>query len=117
MTKPTLDNLTARLSEAERVRDELRDHLSAALDEIYALRRGAAFEAAGLKATLDMKSFPKSRRTVTEQQTDRLIKSARGNAQLAYAGEYSIHLDAATEAAGAENHLTMSMWVSDRGRR
>lgn len=52
---------------------------SRALDEVYRLRTALAVEASITAAHLDLKSFPKSRRTFAEQQVERMRAAARGD--------------------------------------
>ena len=84
--------------------------LGAALDEIYRLRQLAAYTAAGLEATLDYRSFPKSRRAVTEQQIERLKMAAQGRTEVAVAGINHQSLRSCMERAGAALTLTRYEW-------
>ena len=88
--------------------------LTRALDEIYELRRLAAYEARVLEAHLDYKSFPKSRRTVAEDQVERLRRAARGGASLATSGISYLSLDGCLKSAGAETSLTRHAWLAER---
>lgn len=94
--------------------DDLARAYSAALDEIFELRRALAYEAEGLSATLEYKSFPKSRRTVTEAQTERMREAARGGVQHAYGGVYSAALDSALSRAGAPGTLTRHQFEAQK---
>lgn len=58
--------------------EEMLDHYSAALDEIYLLRAQFAYEARGREADLTLKTFPKSRRRFAEQSIDRMRDAADG---------------------------------------
>lgn len=57
--------------------------VSALLDEVYALRLMLAYESEVLEATLDYKTFPKSRRSVQQNQVARmqLVATGRASAQ------------------------------------
>jgi hypothetical protein len=89
--------------------DEMLSHYSAALDEIYRLRRALAFEALVVEAHLGLKSFPKSRRRFAEGQVERMRESARGHAERAYAGRDYWKLDEALRSAGGDL-LTRHQW-------
>jgi hypothetical protein len=89
--------------------DEMLSHYSAALDEIYRLRRALAFEARVVEAHLGLKSFPKSRRRFAEEQVERMRESARGHAERVYAGRDYWKLDEALRSAGA-GFLTRHQW-------
>lgn len=89
--------------------------LSAAVDEIYALRRALAREAGGLEAHLTYKTFPKSRRSIAEQQVERMRASARGEVRRAYAGTPHYVLDSAMKDAGAKDTLTNQSWLEASG--
>lgn len=90
--------------------DALLPYYSAALDEVYRLRRALAREARIIEAHLDLKSFPKSRRVFAEQQVERMRQSACGDAQLAYAGVSYEVMDGCMRMAGAASTLTRDQW-------
>lgn len=84
--------------------------LTRALDEIWALRRAAAYEAAALEATAEYRTFPKSRRQVTGEQLRRLRAAARGHVHTAYADRSRASVDHSMRAAGAPVTLTRHQW-------
>lgn len=88
--------------------------ISVAIDEIYALRALLANEADILRAHLDFKTFPKSRRAFAEQQIERMILAASGDYQRAQA-----HKDydgkRALSRMGIDNILTNGQWAEQRG--
>jgi hypothetical protein len=92
--------------------DEIKE-LSAALDEIFRLRRALAYEADTLKHHLALKTFPKSRRDIAEQQIERMEESARGNATSAYITFSSETLCDAMERAEASPTLTRSEFARE----
>lgn len=86
--------LRARLEEAERRENEMLSHYSAALDEVYWLRRALAYEARVVEAhTLDISRLGKNRREQLERCIERLKQSALGNVLATYAGVPSRSLD------------------------
>ena len=85
-------------------------HYSAALDEIFRLRRALAFEADVVLAHTDYQTFPKTRRRFAEEQVHRMRQAARGDGQLAYAGHSYLDFDGAMHRAGAEHSLTRDQW-------
>lgn len=87
--------------------------LSLALDEIYRLREALAYEAGGIVAHAEYKTFPKSRRIVAAEQIMRMRQAARGEARVAYAGESSAHLRGALRSAGAGETFTMNDWRNE----
>ena len=87
-------------------------HYSDALDEIYRLRELLAYEAQCVSATLEMKTFPKSRREVHERQVERMRSAARGEAEVQMAGMSSMVLRHCMRDAGASQTLTRSQWES-----
>lgn len=96
--------------------DALLPYYSAALDEVHRLRRALAREARIVEAHLDLKSFPKSRRVFAEEQVQRMRQSARGAAQLAYAGvDYQV-MDGCMRMAGAASTLTRDQWEREVDR-
>lgn len=90
------------------------DHYSAALDEIYELRRALAYEARVVEAHYeDFKTFPKSRRRIAEEQVQRMRKAASGHAELAYAGTPHYSLDASAKEA-MPNGLSRGQWEAEQ---
>lgn len=87
---------------------------SAALDEIWRLRRALAYEAAGMEVSLELKTFPASRRTVSEEQIRRMRLSAQGLSQAAYAGHISRNLDLALEGLTGTATLTRAAFEAER---
>ena len=85
-------------------------HYSAALDEIYRLRQLLAYEARVVEATLDYKSFPKSRRAAHEAQVERMRFAARGNAEDEVGNLSHLSLRACMREAGMPDTLTRSQW-------
>lgn len=84
---------------------------SAALDEVYALRRALAFEASVVEAnTLDLKALSKRRRHQLTQAVERMRGAARGEAAAAYAEVNPRSLDQAMIRAGGSNVLTRASW-------
>lgn len=69
-------DIEARLVDGD---EPTREDVSALLDEVYALRCMLAYEVGGLEATLDYKTFPKSRRSVTQSQVARMQIVAKGD--------------------------------------
>jgi hypothetical protein len=90
--------------------DKMLGHYSDALDEIYRLRQLLAYEAQCVSATLEMKTFPKSRRDVHERQIERMRAAARGEAEVQMAGMSSTVLRHCLRSAGAGETLTRSQW-------
>jgi hypothetical protein len=65
---------------------EIVDLLSSALDEVYRLRRALAYEARVSEAHYEgFKTYPKSRRTIAEEQVRRM-RLAVTSSEAAYAG-------------------------------
>lgn len=86
---------------------ELLDLLSFALDEIWRLRRAAAYEAAVTRAHHEgYKTFPKSRRAVAVSQQERMQQAARGACAKAYASISDISMRSSMNAAGGSQTLT-----------
>ena len=79
--KDQLREERVRTYEARREADDVRVLLSAALDEIYALRVICAYEEGVVKTYTEYKSFPKSRRDVADKQMRRLRAAVAGEAQ------------------------------------
>lgn len=91
---------------------------SAALDEIYALRRALAYEARVVEAqTMDMTRLGKGRRHHLERSIMRMTQAARGDVDVAYAGTSSRSLDRSMDEAGASNLLTRSSWEAEVASR
>lgn len=68
--------------------DEMFRHYMAALDEVFRLRTALQYEARVVEAHYEsLKSFPKSRRPIAEQQVERMRQAASGRSEGAYAGE------------------------------
>ena len=89
---------------------ELMPHYSAALDEIYRLRRALAYEAGVTLAHLGLKTFPKSRLPIARGQVERMRRAACGHSEDAYSEVSGWSLSGAFEAAGAEPGLTRAQW-------
>lgn len=87
---------------------------SAALDEIWNLRRAMAYEALVAQAHGEYKTFPKSRRASLDAQVERMRESARGRVEVAYADRSYRSMDHATREAGAPLALTRSSWEAER---
>jgi hypothetical protein len=90
----------------------LTDLQNAAMDEIYALRAAMASEAVLLREHLTYKTFPKSRRTIAEEQVERMFLAARGRVTLAYAGHSFFSLDVSILRTGASKALTVDAWAA-----
>lgn len=91
--------------------------LSAALDEVFRLRRALAYEAEAIAAHLSLRSFPKSRRPIAEQQIERMRSAARGESRPAYGGTASLALRSAMENAGAPETLTRAAFADEQEPR
>lgn len=89
---------------------------SAALDEIYMLRRAMAYEADVLEVHLDYKTFPKTRRKIAEDSVKRMRAAARGWGGHSWAGTSYLSLRSAFKKAGARETLTRHDWEKDRGK-
>lgn len=103
------------LDEVERLREateiDMLAAYSAALDEVYVLRRALAFEASVVEAhTLDLKALSKRRRTQLERAVERMRGAARGESSTAYAEVNHRSLDQAMIRAGGSNLLTRASW-------
>lgn len=96
--------------------DPVITELSAALDEVFRLRRAAAYEAAVLRATLQYATFPKSRRPIAEQQVARLEAAARGDAATAYTDVKTWALRQALLDVGAPETLTRDQFAAEGDR-
>jgi hypothetical protein len=80
--------------------DDMLRYYSAALDEIYHLRRALQFEARVVEAHYeDYKTFPKTRRAIAEEQVARMRTAATGKTERAYAGMNQQSLDASANEA------------------
>jgi hypothetical protein len=86
---------------------------SAALDEIYALRRALAYEATVLNVHLDYKTFPKSRRRFAEEQRVRMTAAACGD-RSRYSDVSSLSLRHAMDQVGASQTMTRHEWETQR---
>jgi hypothetical protein len=64
--------------------DDAMADLSAALDEIYLLRKMLATEARILEAHTEYKAFPKTRLKFAKESVERMREMARGNAHAAW---------------------------------
>jgi hypothetical protein len=100
--------------EGDTEQEDLVEELSAALDEVWRLRRALAYEAAVLHATLGYKTFPKSRRWVTEDAEERMILAALGDSQIAYADVSDQSLRFAMRAIRGRQTLVRSDWRNGR---
>lgn len=91
-------------------------HYSAALDEIWRLRRLLAYEAGVLEAHLGYKSFPKTRRAFAEQQVARMQDAARGHSDKEAVATHSLSTRHITQGLGMKQTLTCHAWETDRGK-
>lgn len=87
---------------------------SAALDEVWALRRALAYEASVAEVHGEYKTFPQSRRRFLAEQVERMRRAARGEAERAYASTNSRSIDHALREAGASQTLTRFEWEAGR---
>lgn len=105
---------------AERVTDELNaapmSSYSAAIDEVYRLRRALAHEADVTNTYLGYKGFPKSRRKVAADSIEQMKASARGESTVAYAGTSYLSLKHAMREAEAPALLTVAQFESEKLR-
>jgi hypothetical protein len=90
--------------------------LERAVREIRMLRTTAARFSRLLGIPTDYASFPKTRRSITEDQMARLDKAAAGRVQLAYAGFDSEELYRALPSAGANAGLTRDQYEAEAHR-
>lgn len=97
--------------------DEEMSYYSAALDEVYRLRRALAFEARVVEAHTEYKTFPKTRRRFATEQVERMRMSARGRSELAYAGVNSYSLRAELLDSGGQETLTRSAFEAEVDER
>lgn len=99
---------------ADRERAALIAELSAALDEVFQLRRVLAYEAGVTSAHLSMRSFPKSRRVIAEGSVERMRAAARGGVRPAYGDVASWAFRSAMQDAGAPETLTRAAFAAER---
>ena len=91
--------------------DNLMDHYSDALDEIYRLRALCAYQAQVIEADLGYKTYPKSRRAIAEKRIEILQAAARGDAL----AQHSVaRPELALKSAGASGTLTRWQWEEGR---
>lgn len=84
---------------------------SAALDEVYALRRALAYEARVVEAhTLDIPRLGKNHREHLERAIERMKGAARGESATVYAGTNRRSMDQCMEEAGVSETLTRAEW-------
>jgi hypothetical protein len=95
--------------------DEIQmKYYSAALDEIYRLRRALAYEARVVEAqTLDVQALGKNRRAHIKESVDRMRKSVQGHAEAVYAGLDRSSLRMALEQTRGTSLLTRAMWEDE----
>lgn len=87
---------------------------SAALDEVYALRRALAYESQVVAAqTLDISRLGKNRREMLQRSIDRMANAARGNVGV-YAATSRRSLDSAMKVVGGSNLLTRWTWEAEQ---
>lgn len=97
-------------------RAEMLAHYSAALDEIHRLRGALLYEARVIEGHLLLAGFPKSRRSIAEQQVERMRAAVRGAAWSAYAGVMGGGtVQGLLIAAGASPTLTRTEWEQTHG--
>lgn len=87
--------------------------LSAALDEIYRLRRALAYEASAAEVHGSYKTFPKSRRGELVASIDRMRLAARGQSDVAYADRSGKSLHWAMREADAPDSLTRWSFLAE----
>jgi hypothetical protein len=87
--------------------------LSAALDEIYRLRRAMAYEAAVSSDSLYYATLPKTIRRATRAQVDRMRAAANGYTASAYKPIGDATLRGALRDAGAPETLTRAAFVEE----
>jgi hypothetical protein len=94
--------------------EDMLRHYVAALDEIYRLRVALATEARITKAHLLLKTFPASRRTIAEEQVERMERAARGETADAYpCSPFRVDKEM-LRLAGAPTTLTRAAWEEQR---
>lgn len=96
--------------------EHLIDLLSAALDEIYFLRQGMAYEAAVVEAHLSLKSFPKSRRKYAEEQIERMRAAVTKGARETYPGVQYLSQEVLRLRFKPFTRFDWEQKVADRGR-
>lgn len=87
--------------------------LSIAIDEIYFLRSVLADESMILKAHLDYKTFPKSRREIAERQVERMRRFASGEMWAAQRDQFRQGM--ALRMCDLPESLTNHAWAEQRG--
>jgi hypothetical protein len=97
--------------DALRSLSDLASLIGSAIDQIYALRGAMATEAVYIRGHLSYKTFPKSRRDFTSEQIERMFLAARGNVELAYAGQFHHSMNGAMSRAGAQPVLARGSWI------
>lgn len=90
---------------------------SAALDEVWNLRKALAYEACAVEADLTLKSFPKSRRALAENRVERMRRAAQGEVLPAYSGSSTQMLQQGLAEAGAGPTMTRYEWEEQQGWR
>ena len=80
--------------------------ISALLDEVYDLRRGMAYEAQVVHATLGYATIPKTRRKTHEEQIERMRQAARGEVFASHRGISHSAMTYALKEAGARDGLS-----------
>lgn len=92
--------------------DDLLEHYSAALDEIYRLRCLLEYNADVLQAHLWLKTFPKSRRPIAEMQVERMRRASEGESRDVYNEVYQESIG--FRRAVGRRTLTRTDWELDR---
>lgn len=82
--------------------------------EIYALRSALAYEAGAAEATLEYRTFPKSRRETAGAAIARMRAAARGCVDTAYADVRPQSLRSELARSGAPATLTRDQWRAQR---
>ena len=90
------------------------DLLSRALDEIYALRGMAAYEAGVREADLTYKTYPKSRRDIAKDRIQKLQAVARGEWRHIWNLTPRSSVRHSMREAGASELLTRSSWEAEQ---
>lgn len=107
------DEITAALSAPDDSEQMLRAY-SAALDEVFALRRALAYESRVIAAqTLDVKALGKGRREQVEQSVERMAQAAKGDVVRGYAGTSRRSFESAIDEVGGANFLTRASWEQE----
>ncbi|BDZ52356.1 hypothetical protein GCM10025867_51640 (plasmid) [Frondihabitans sucicola] len=94
-------------------KEDMRALLTGALDEVYALRMLMAMNAVVTEATLDYKSFPKSRRSFSEHQAVVMRAAASGDHQAAYVEAHQHHGKQILEEVAGDSCMTNGQWILD----